>query len=109
MDFELSAEEKQFQDEVRSWLAANAPKVEGIPNPGKKDWIETRRAWQRRLHEAGYLGINWPKEYGGRGATVMEQLIFSSAMIEARAPEPVNVIGLGMGGPVIITHGTEEQ
>ncbi len=110
MDFELTPDERAFRDEVRDWLKANAPAFEdGDQEAGRRDWIERRRAWQKKLHEAGYVGIGWPKEYGGRGATLMEQLIFDQEMILARAPRPVNVIGLGMGGPVIIVHGTPEQ
>jgi alkylation response protein AidB-like acyl-CoA dehydrogenase len=110
MDFELTRDERAFRDEVRAWLKANAPKFEDDDEEaGRKEWIERRRAWQKKLHEAGYVGIGWPKEYGGRGATLMEQLIFDQEMILARAPRPVNVIGLGMGGPVIIVHGRPEQ
>ena len=108
MDFELSEPEKQFRDEVRAWLKANKPQ-DGAIEEGQKEFIESRRAWQKKLHDAGYVGITWPKEYGGRGAGFMEQLIFNDEMILARTPEPINVIGLGMGGPVVITHGTEEQ
>ncbi len=107
MDFDLSAEEKEFRDEVRAWLKANKPSEDG--NGDMKSFIENRRDWQRKLHEAGYVGITWPKEYGGRGAGFMEQLIFNDEMILAHAPEPINVIGLGMGGPVVIAHGTDEQ
>jgi alkylation response protein AidB-like acyl-CoA dehydrogenase len=104
LDFELTAQERAYKDEVRAWLRAN------VPGDGQDEMdIAGRRAWQRKLHEAGYVGIGWPKEYGGRGATLMEQLIFNQEFIEARAPQPINVIGLGMGGPVIIAHGTEEQ
>jgi len=112
MDFDLAPAEKAFRDEVRSWLAANRPTwADGdrTEDGGGESWLEKRVAWQRQLHEAGYLGLNWPREYGGRGATLMEQLIFSQEMVEARAPDPINVIGLGMGGPVIIHHGTEAQ
>ena len=110
MDFELSERERAFRDEVRAWLQAHAPKADDAPEAaGQKDWIDRRRAWQRELYEAGYIGITWPVEYGGRGLTFMEQLIFDQESILARAPRPVNAIGLGMGGPVIITHGTEEQ
>jgi alkylation response protein AidB-like acyl-CoA dehydrogenase len=113
VDFELSPAERAFRDEVRSWLTANRPAwADGdsdAEDAGDQHWLERRVAWQRQLHEAGYIGLNWPKEYGGRGATLMEQLIFSQEMVEARAPDPINVIGLGMGGPVIIHHGTEEQ
>jgi alkylation response protein AidB-like acyl-CoA dehydrogenase len=112
MDFDLSPAEKAFRDEVRAWLTANRPAwadADTGEDGGEPGWLEKRVAWQRQLHEAGYLGLNWPREYGGRGATLMEQLIFSQEMIEARAPDPINVIALGMGGPVIIHHGTEEQ
>src|SRR5436853_5253957 len=108
MDFDLGEAEKAFRDEVRSWLKANAPKDDSAESDQEKV-IENRRAWQKKLHDAGYVGITWPKEYGGRGGNFMEQLIFNDEMILAHAPEPINVIGLGMGGPVVIAHGTEEQ
>jgi alkylation response protein AidB-like acyl-CoA dehydrogenase len=111
MDFDLSPAEQVFRDEARAWLRANRPAwAEGEEeDPRSPGWLERRRAWQRQLHEAGYIGLNWPREYGGRGSSLMEQLILNQEMIEARAPDPINVIGLGMGGPVIIHHGTEEQ
>src|SRR6059058_361031 len=109
VDFELSGPEKAFRDEVRTWLKANKPSGDAAVAEGQKAFIEGRRAWQKKLHEAGYVGITWPKEYGGRGAGFMEQLIFNDEMILAKAPDPINVIGLGMGGPVVIAHGTEEQ
>jgi alkylation response protein AidB-like acyl-CoA dehydrogenase len=108
MDFDLGEAEKAFRDEVRAWLKANAPKDDSAESDTKK-LVENRRAWQKKLHEAGYVGITWPKEYGGRGGDFMDQLIFNDEMIVAQAPDPINVIGLGMGGPVVITHGTEEQ
>ena len=109
MDFELSLSETEFRDEVRSWLAANKPREEAVAGESQREFIDRRRAWQKKLHDAGYVGITWPKEYGGRGAGFMEQLIFNDEMILAKAPDPINVIGLGMGGPVVIAHGTEEQ
>jgi alkylation response protein AidB-like acyl-CoA dehydrogenase len=108
MDFDLGEAEKAFRDEVRAWLKANAPKDDSAESDPKK-LVENRRAWQKKLHDAGYVGITWPKEYGGRGGDFMDQLIFNDEMIVAQAPDPINVIGLGMGGPVVITHGTEEQ
>src|SRR2546426_2407560 len=108
MDFELDVSEKAFRDEVRAWLKANAPKDDSHESD-QQTIIENRRAWQKKLYDAGYVGITWPKEYGGRGAGFMEQLIFNDEMIVAQTPEPINVIGLGMGGPVVIAHGTEEQ
>ena len=111
MDFDLTPAERAFRDELRSWLRDNRPAwADGDDEDAtSRSWLERRVGWQRTLHEAGYIGLNWPKEYGGRGATLMEQVILGQEMIESRAPGPINVIGLGMGGPVIIAHGTEEQ
>ena len=109
MDFDLSESEKEFRDEVRAWLRTNQPREQDTVTESQRAFVEKRRAWQKKLFEAGYVGITWPKEYGGRGAGFMEQLIFNDEMILAHAPEPINVIGLGMGGPVVIAHGTEDQ
>ena len=111
MDFDLSPAEQGFRDQARAWLRAHRPAwTDGDDGDiASRDWLERRRAWQRELHEAGYIGLSWPREYGGRGSTLMEQLILNQEMIEARTPDPINVIGLGMGGPVIIHHGTEDQ
>jgi alkylation response protein AidB-like acyl-CoA dehydrogenase len=106
VDLTLSPSEQAFRDELRVWLADNHP---GEQPKGDDEGFEFRRAWQRKLYEAGYAGLSWPQEYGGRGATVIEQAIFGEEMTRARAPSPVNVLGLVMGGPVLIAHGTEEQ
>ncbi len=106
MDLTLTQEEQSFQDEVRAWLVENHP---GREPDGEEAKFEFRRAWQRELHEAGWAGISWPKEYGGRGATLIEQAIFSEEMARAKAPSPANVLGLVMGGPVVIAHGSGEQ
>ena len=108
MDFDLGEAERAFRDEARAWLKANAPTSDAAESDHER-LVENRRAWQKKLYEAGYVGITWPKEYGGRGGDFMDQLIFNDEMIVAQAPDPINVIGLGMGGPVVITHGTEEQ
>ena len=65
--------------------------------------------WQRKLHAAGYVGLQWPAAYGGRGATIMEQALFYEEMARARAPELPNAIGLDMAGPALMTHATETQ
>ena len=67
------------------------------------------RAWSRELHDAGYAGLTWPREYGGGGAPYTHQAILLEEMARAEAPPHVGVIGLGMAGPTIMTHGTEEQ
>jgi alkylation response protein AidB-like acyl-CoA dehydrogenase len=107
VDLTLTAEEQAFRDEVREWLAANHPGEP--PAGGEEAEFEFAREWQRTLHEAGWAGISWPKEYGGRGATLIEQAIFQEEMARAKVPRPANVLGLVMGGPVVIAHGTEEQ
>ena len=108
MDLTLSPSEEEFRDEVRCWLQENHPGPE--PEGAGLDEIMTfRRAWQLKLHEAGWAGISWPKEYGGRGATMIEQAIFAAEATRQEAPAPANVLGLAMGGPVVIAHGTDEQ
>jgi alkylation response protein AidB-like acyl-CoA dehydrogenase len=106
MDLTLNPDEEAFRDEVRAWLEENHP---GDEPDGEEEKFLFRRAWQRKLHEGGWAGISWPKEYGGRGATLIEQVIFSQEMTRSKAPSPANVLGLVMGGPVVIAHGTEEQ
>jgi alkylation response protein AidB-like acyl-CoA dehydrogenase len=106
VDLTLSPSEQAFRDELRAWLADNHP---GDEPKGDDEAFDFRRAWQRKLHAAGYAGLSWPREYGGRGATLVEQAIFGEEMARAKAPPPVNVLGLVMGGPVLIAHGTEEQ
>jgi len=106
MDLTLTPEEEGFRDEVRSWLEENHP---GPEPDGEEPKFLFRRAWQRKMHEAGWAGISWPKEFGGRGATLIEQAIFSEEMARSKAPSPANVLGLVMGGPVVIAHGTEDQ
>jgi alkylation response protein AidB-like acyl-CoA dehydrogenase len=106
VDLTLTEQEQAFQDEVRAWIEANHP---GPAPHGDEARFAFEREWQRKMHEAGWAGISWPKEYGGRGATLIEQALFSEEIARARAPRPANILGLVMGGPVVIAHGTEEQ
>jgi alkylation response protein AidB-like acyl-CoA dehydrogenase len=106
LDLTLSPNEQSFRDELRGWLAQNHP---GDEPTGDEAGFAFRKQWQRKLHEAGYAGLSWPKEYGGRGATLIEQAIFGEEMGRAKAPSTANVLGLVMGGPVVIAHGTDEQ
>ena len=107
MDLTLSPEEEAFRDELRTWLDENHPGEE--PTGDEEEAFAFRRVWQTKLHEGGWAGVSWPKEYGGRGASLIEQAIYSAEMVRARAPSPANVLGLAMGGPKVIGHGTEEQ
>src|SRR6478672_148034 len=106
VDLTLAPEEQAFRDELRSWLEANNP---GREPEGDEAAFAFRRDWQRALNSAGWAGISWPEEYGGRGATLVEQAIFNEEIVRARAPQLANVLGLAMGGPTVIAHGTEEQ
>jgi alkylation response protein AidB-like acyl-CoA dehydrogenase len=106
VDLTLSPSEQEFRDELRAWLRDNHP---GEDPKGDREGFEFRREWQRKLHEHGYAGLSWPQDYGGRGATVVEQAIFGEEMARAKAPPEANALGLVMGGPVVIAHGSEEQ
>jgi alkylation response protein AidB-like acyl-CoA dehydrogenase len=111
VDLRYSESDERFRAEVRGWLSAALPKLP--PKPGPHDW-DARRAydttWQRMLHDAGYAGINWPKEYGGRGASPTEHLIFLEETERAGAPYVgVNFVGLLHAGPTLIAEASEEQ
>jgi alkylation response protein AidB-like acyl-CoA dehydrogenase len=104
MDLNDSAAEHVFRGALRAWLKDNVP----------EDWdgsqdFEYLRRWQRRVHAAGWAGVAWPRAYGGRGATAVEQVIFLEEMARAGAPPLANVLGLSLIGPTIIAHGTEAQ
>src|SRR5436853_6436094 len=107
MDLTLTPEETAFRDELRAWIEENHPGP--ARQGGDRAQYLFEREWQRKLHSAGWAGVSWPKEYGGRGATLIEQSIFGEELARAKAPRPANVLGLVMGGPVVIAHGTEEQ
>src|SRR3954464_5720628 len=107
MDLTLSPSEQQFREEARAWMEASRPGPE--PEAGLEEVMAFRREWQLKMHAAGWAGISWPEEYGGRGATMIEQAIFVGEAARLEAPSPANVLGLAMGGPVVIAHGTDEQ
>src|SRR2546427_13161257 len=99
MDFELSEPEKKFRDEVRGWLKANKPRANGSMAEGQKRFIESRRAWQKKLYDAGYVGITWPKEYGGRRSRARGEPSFKAQKrLAQRAQAPTALRGC-VGGP----------
>jgi alkylation response protein AidB-like acyl-CoA dehydrogenase len=110
MDFRDTPEEARFRTELRSWIEANLPEGwdERGPARGRMD-EDVSREWSKKLYEAGYSGLTWPKEYGGRGAPYTHQAIFLEEVARSEAPDHIGVIGLGMAGPTIIAHGTDEQ
>jgi alkylation response protein AidB-like acyl-CoA dehydrogenase len=106
LDLTLSPNEQAFRDDLRAWIGENHP---GEEPEGDEAAFEFRREWQRRLYDAGWAGVSWPKEFGGRGASLVEQAIFGEEMSRAKAPSPANTLGLVMGGPVVIAHGRDDQ
>jgi alkylation response protein AidB-like acyl-CoA dehydrogenase len=106
MDLTFSDSELAFREELRGWLAAHHP---GPEPAGDAEGLEHRIAWQRELAAAGWAAVYWPREYGGRGATLVESAIFNEELARARAPYPANVLGLMLGGPTLMVHGTQEQ
>jgi len=114
MDFRLSAAEEEFRGQVRAWLTANLPPGWGTPGyrapRSAAEKIAASKAWQATLHRGGWAGITWPREFGGRGATIVEQLIFNEECAAANAPDSINLaVALGLVGPTLMACGTGEQ
>ena len=114
MDLNWTPQEAQFRDEVQEWLSANLPRDWGplFENRGEdmESWVHFLKGWQRKLHENGLVGIGWPKEYGGRGATIVEQLILAEELARAGAPELLHIgAGIELVGPALMHYGTPEQ
>jgi alkylation response protein AidB-like acyl-CoA dehydrogenase len=112
MDFHYSPEEENFRQEVRTWLETNVPedlrsgRDEDLPPVERWD---RQTAWHKKLHEGNWIGIWWPKEYGGRGASVIEQAIFNQELARLGASGGVNMSGVTLLGPTLMHWGTEEQ
>jgi len=110
VDLRDTPEEAQFRSELRAWVEKNLPEDKRGGRGGAQRFEDPfLREWSRMLYEAGYVGLTWPKEYGGAGAPYSHQAILYEELAAAQAPPPVGVIGLNMAGPTIIAHGTEEQ
>jgi alkylation response protein AidB-like acyl-CoA dehydrogenase len=112
MDLSLSAEHEAFRKQVRTWLKANIPKRDTperhLPegDPKRVGWY---KAWQRKLYDAGYVAMGWPKQYGGQEADVMQQTILNQELVLANAPQQIGMMGVQMVGPTLIQFGTDEQ
>jgi len=113
VDLNDTPEQAQYREQVRAWLAehkAEAPVLRGEGAIKDEDEIiAARRAWQAKLAEAGLAGVTWPKEFGGQGLGPIEQVIVNQEIGKAEVPGILDVIGVGMLGPTIIAHGSEEQ
>ena len=113
MDLNDTPQQAEFRSQVRAWLEehkAEAPVLEGPGALTEEDEIvAARRVWQRQLAEGGLAGATWPKDVGGQGLGPIEQVIISQEIARAGVPGILDVIGVGMLGPTIIAHGTDEQ
>src|SRR5947207_363433 len=115
MDFAYEPEDIAFRDELRAWLDANLPdfleqgEIGMHQGEGLLRTMERRKAWQRRLNEGKWAAINWPIEWGGREATIMQNVIYAQTMAEYKTPGIYNANGIWQIGPMIIKWGTDEQ
>jgi alkylation response protein AidB-like acyl-CoA dehydrogenase len=110
VDLNDTPEQAVYREEVRAWLDAN--KADAPPRSGSSEdsaYTDSRRGWQRKLAEAGLAGVTWPQEYGGQGRGPIEQVTINQEIGRAEVPGILDVIGLGMLGPCLLAHGTDEQ
>jgi alkylation response protein AidB-like acyl-CoA dehydrogenase len=113
MDFNFSDKEEGFRKDVRSWLERNlTDDLRGkafAASRGEHETVEKMRAWQRKMYDAGYVGMDWPQEFGGRGASLVEMIILYQEMARAEAPQFLNRGGLSILGPTLMKYGTKAQ
>ncbi|MGH6626908.1 MAG: acyl-CoA dehydrogenase [Burkholderiaceae bacterium] len=112
MDFRDSPSEAALRQELRKWLAENLPagwgKTVFVPDDEAERFAFCLE-WEKRMYRGGWSGIAWPREYGGRSATPVEQAIFLEEMARADAPDSVNIIGRNLTGPTLMAHGSDAQ
>src|SRR5262249_19807031 len=112
MDLSYTPEERAFRRAVRTWLAKNVPRKQRDERPferGDAARVTQAKAWQRKVHDAGYLALGWPPEWGGQGMDGLHQPIVNEEMVLARAPGLIGMMGIQMVGPTLMQFGTEEQ
>src|SRR6266852_8128261 len=112
MDLGFTAAEEAFRQEVRGWLEANLPaegRHRGVGGFREEEETDLQRQWQRRLHEAGWLKLAWPKAAGGREATPIMQAIYQEEMAKAGAPIILGRLGVSLLAPTLLVHGSPWQ
>jgi alkylation response protein AidB-like acyl-CoA dehydrogenase len=113
LDLNDSPDQAEYRAKVRAWLEEHKDEAPVLRGEGaiqdEEAAITAHRAWQRKLAEAGFVGLTWPTEYGGQGLGPLEQVISNQEIARAGVPGIIDAIGVGMLGPTIIAHGTEEQ
>jgi alkylation response protein AidB-like acyl-CoA dehydrogenase len=101
VDLNYSPEDEAFRQRVRTWCAEHSA--------GHLETLAQKKAWQRTLYDAGFVGMGWPREYGGQDARPMEQAIVAEEMARANIPGAINSLALGLIGPTLIVHGSDDQ
>ena len=112
VDFSYPQEAEQFRDALVAWLSAHLTQEvidSGARRGTDEDAFETLRGWNATMADAGWAAVSWPREYGGRGATAIEQLVYAEETTRARMPLPLNVIGISNIAPAIMQYGSESQ
>ncbi|MPZ88890.1 MAG: acyl-CoA dehydrogenase [Nitriliruptorales bacterium] len=108
MDLNPTSEQQAFRDEIRAWLEREVPR-EPLGPTSTEEGFARHQAWERKLYEAGYAAISWPRAYGGRDADLLTTTIFQEEYVRAGAPERINVLGVSLAGPTLMAYGTDEQ
>lgn len=108
MELQLNDTQREFRDEVRTWLEDNVPQ-DPLPDRWTAEGYAAHQQWEKNLYDAGLAAIQWPREFGGRGMDPLSTAIFYDEYLRAGAPDRLNRLGLGMAGPTLIEHGTPEQ
>jgi alkylation response protein AidB-like acyl-CoA dehydrogenase len=103
----MPSEDDEFRDELRSWLSEH-PRPE-VEVPENREELEVLRSWQRTLHEGRWVGVQWPVEHGGRGASLTQIAIYNEELARADAPQIPGRAGVSLVGPTLMAHGTDEQ
>jgi alkylation response protein AidB-like acyl-CoA dehydrogenase len=111
MDLSYTPEHEALRKKVRAWLKDNLPKKERTNQSVEYETerIAEAKAWQRKLHKAGYVAMGWPKKYGGQDADIMTQTVVNEELVAARAPSIIGMMGVQMVGPTLMNWATEEQ
>jgi len=113
MDFTFSPAEIEYRDRARAWIRAHVPDwwkdKEGDEFETEDATFDGTRRWHQELYDAGYVGVTWPKEYGGQGRTHVENALLQEELVLAGAPPTINGLGIGLCGPAIVHHGSEAQ
>jgi alkylation response protein AidB-like acyl-CoA dehydrogenase len=113
MNFELTPADAAFRDEVRQWMADREERIKEVKGFSRtapaRDAFDKAREWEKELYEGGWAGVAWPQEYGGRGASLVQQAIFTEEYSRAEAPDRINRLGLGLLGPTLMVLGSDEQ